>query len=179
MNDAKTFVASLEKSFSALLDPEVAQGQWAYMRNQFAFLGIKTDPRREALKTVHAHFPITTTTELSSVVSSLWALPYREYHYSAVDLLVKHKKLVTPEMLPLIVELITTNSWWDTVDKTASDVVGPLVLRHPEMVGVVDGWLWHGNLWLRRTSIIHQLQYKDKTDQAFAASSSGSQDNNS
>jgi 3-methyladenine DNA glycosylase AlkD len=39
----------------------------------------------------------------------------------ALDVLEKSKKRLTPDHLPFVVELITTKSWWDTVDYLASD----------------------------------------------------------
>ncbi len=61
-------------------------------------------------------------------------------------------------------ELITTKSWWDTVDTLAAHTVGPLVAAHPELADTMDAWVGDENMWLSRTAILHQLRYKERTD---------------
>src|SRR5262249_25589456 len=70
----------------------------------------------------------------------------------------------TPTLLPTVAELITTKSWWDTVDTLASDTVGPMVRNHPELLSTMDEWVRDDNLWIARTAILHQLSYKEDTD---------------
>jgi 3-methyladenine DNA glycosylase AlkD len=54
---------------------------------------------------------------------------------------------------------VTTKSWWDTVDTLASHTVVGLVARHPELGSTMDDWV-RRELWVARTSILHQLRYK-------------------
>ena len=60
--------------------------------------------------------------------------------------------------------LITTNSWWDTVDALAVHVVGTMVHRHRELAAVMDRWIDADDFWLARTAILHQLRWKSDTD---------------
>jgi len=60
--------------------------------------------------------------------------------------------------------LITTKSWWDTVDALATRFVGDLVRRHPALVATMDDWSAEPDLWLVRTAILHQLHYGPATD---------------
>jgi 3-methyladenine DNA glycosylase AlkD len=55
-------------------------------------------------------------------------------------------------------------SWWDSIDALTGQVVGPLVLRFPELKKEMDRCSRHPNFWLRRSAILHQLAYKDQTD---------------
>jgi 3-methyladenine DNA glycosylase AlkD len=59
--------------------------------------------------------------------------------------------------------LISTRSWWDTVDALAAHVVGGIVARDRESVATMDGWL-HESLWLARTAILHQVRFRERTD---------------
>ena len=44
-------------------------------------------------------------------------------------------------------------------------VVGELArVQSGEVEKVLDEWIEDENMWLRRTAILHQLLYKDKTD---------------
>jgi 3-methyladenine DNA glycosylase AlkD len=56
-------------------------------------------------------------------------------------------------------------SWWDTVDMLACNVVGPLVACWPDRLQtVMDQWVADDNMWLRRTALLHQLKYGADTD---------------
>ena len=62
-------------------------------------------------------------------------------------------------------ELITTKSWWDTVDGLAANQVGEHFQRYPELRGkCTKRWMASGNIWLQRTCLIFQLRYKKQTD---------------
>jgi 3-methyladenine DNA glycosylase AlkD len=91
-------------------------------------------------------------------------LDKREYQYVGLDLGKRYKEYFTPASIPFIRKLITTKSWWDTVDAIASHMVGAIVFNYPEMVTIMDEWIDHENMWIRRTAILHQLNFKDRTD---------------
>lgn len=130
----------------------------AYMRDQFAYFGVATAERRRLTKPILKAYA-------EADLRELWARPQRELQYSACDYLeLHHKRLLVPELLPTLEHLLTTKSWWDTVDALASHSVGGLVLRHPELHGAMDGWSTADNMWLRRTALIYQLGYKERTD---------------
>jgi len=69
-----------------------------------------------------------------------------------------------PDLLPTVRHLVTTKSWWDTVDALASRVVGTILARYPAAVSTMDSWLADGNLWVARTAILHQNHSKGRTD---------------
>ena len=159
-------LASIESALRAQADPEQAVPMRAYMLNQFEFLGIRAGPRREALKAL----PKFTgdPDELLALVAALWRLPEREFRYAAVDLLAKHHKRLDLAALPRIVQWVQTDAWWDTVDGLAG-VVGDIVLkaksRDADAQSVMDAWLVHPNLWVRRVAMLHQLGWREHTDQ--------------
>ncbi len=156
----------IERALRAQADPEQAIPMRAYMLNQFEFLGIRAGPRREALK----GWPKFTGTpdELLALVEALWRLPEREFRYAAVDLLAKHHKRLDLAALPRIVQWVQTDAWWDTVDGLAG-VVGDIVLKAKSHDAgaqkAMDAWLLHPNLWVRRVAMLHQLGWREHTDQ--------------
>lgn len=106
--------------------------------------------------------------QLPVMARSAFAQPERELHYAAVDLLVKHARKLTPEQLPLLEKLITTKSWWDTVDALAVHAVGEVFKRHPAHIASWnERWIESDDLWLTRTAILFQNRWKDATDQAL------------
>ena len=159
-------LARLVPAYRAAADPERAVGTRAYMRDQFPYLGIPTAQRRALSREVLAGQPVPTADDLRAIALACWELPEREYQYFASDLLAQHARRLEPEFLDTVRHLITTKSWWDTVDALASKVVGSVVARYPETVATMDAWLVDENLWVARTAILHQLTYKERTDPA-------------
>jgi len=131
----------------------------AYMRDQFAYLGVAT-PQRRALT---AGFLKTQKTIDWGFIEQCWDLPEREYQYLAVDLVVKLKRTLAPLDVPRLKALMTSKSWWDTVDALDS-VVGDIAGRYPEMDAVMRSWGVDENLWVRRAAIDHQLLRKQATN---------------
>jgi 3-methyladenine DNA glycosylase AlkD len=156
-------------AFAPLANPKAGKTMEAYMRNLFPFLGIPYPVRRVALKTAWADLAAPTERDLIDAVRRLVALPEREYHHAVCDLFGRYvrPKKSTVSAAFLIEhgeELVTTKSWWDTVDGLNSDLIGPLTTKHPELVTLMREWNASDNRWLVRSSIIHQLARKDTTD---------------
>lgn len=135
-----------------------------YMKNHFPFLGIKSPLRKELSKRLFTEQGVPENWE--EVVRELWEQPEREYQYVALDLVSKVKKRLAPGHIGLLEQLVTTKSWWDTVDFLASHMAGTLLRLNPElMIPSTSRWMESENLWLQRTAILFQLSYKDRTDQ--------------
>jgi 3-methyladenine DNA glycosylase AlkD len=147
-------------------DPGRAGSMARYMRDQFPFLGIPTEERRALHRAAVAGLPHPAEGDLAGLARALYALPEREYQYVAVDHVIRHVDVCGPGFLAVARELITSKSWWDTVDGLAAQVVGPLVKKYPELVSEIDRWAEDSNLWVARTAILHQLKYKGRTDEA-------------
>lgn len=136
-----------------------------YMKNLFPYLGIKTPERRALVKEVFNNIGIIKQPFDAAFVLELWEQPEREYQYVALDYLMKFAKGLDKQHIILLETLITTKSWWDTVDLLASNLVGPMVAHSKELIPeVIDGWANHDNMWLRRSAILFQLKYKQTTD---------------
>ena len=137
----------------------------AYMLDQFAFLGIRAGPRRDALKGLMKFTG--SADELLALAEALWRLPEREFRYAAIDLLAKHHKRLDVSALPRILQLVQTDPWWDTVDGLAG-VVGDILLRakasQPDVQRHMDACLVHPHLWVRRVAMLHQLGWREQTD---------------
>ncbi len=154
------------KAFTANANPEIAAGAKAYLRNQFEFVGIKT-PLRRALKTaIFKQHSFSTEKELIACAKELWELPEREYQYVAIELVAKHKKLWTIEIISFFEYLITSKSWWDSVDTVFSLHLGPYFkLYTQQIIPITERWnTTEDNFWLQRCSIMFQKSYKKDTD---------------
>lgn len=155
------FATQIQQALKPLTDAERAKAMAAYMKGQFAFLGIPTPARRVAalpLMRAFAGNPVDAAREL-------WALPEREYQYVAVDLLRRQNKRLAAADLPALEALVQDKSWWDTVDGLAP-TIGAIVAREPQLVRRMDALIESPDFWLRRIALLHQLDWKQDTDEA-------------
>ncbi|UUX34245.1 DNA alkylation repair protein [Fundicoccus culcitae] len=140
-----------------------------YMRNQFEFLGIKTPERRHITQ---PFFKEAKQTAKSTVVKAdvikwkfvdnCWKRSEREYQMVAIDYLNSLKEYLSIEDLNKLLTLITTKSWWDSVDSLAK-IVGSIFINKEANHDIMLDWSTNDNLWIRRTAILHQLGYKERT----------------
>ena len=135
-----------------------------YMKGHFSYFGIKSPLRKKLQREWWQGESIKYKSELVTLISGLWELEEREFQYVALDLGKRYKKYLSPNSIPFTQNLVMTKSWWDTVDAIASHFVGAVVYNSPETRKIMDEWIDHKNMWIRRTAILHQLNFKEKTD---------------
>lgn len=136
-----------------------------YMRNQFSYIGMRAPQTRELVKQHVKTFGLPAREDLHQVIISLWELEEREMQIAGLYLLDLVKKQFTEEDLSLLEFIITTKSWWDTIDHIAKKHFGYYLEKFPHLrQPIVDKWLASGNIWLIRSCILFQLGYKEKTD---------------
>ena len=159
------WVLATTKTLKPLTNSDNAVHMKSYMRNQFEFYGIQSGPRRAAMRPMFARNQLPSIEELPVVIAELWSLPEREYQMVAGDLLKKLQTRLPLSYASHIEQCITTKSWWDTVDLLATNVTGAMNLNYPEeFQEYLTRWSQSENIWLRRTTILYQLKYKDKTN---------------
>jgi len=136
----------------------------AYMKNRFQFLGINAPTRKEIFRNFVREVGLPPLEEHWAVVNELFARPYRELHYLALEICDRRKNKWEADGADHLENLIITNSWWDTVDWIAG-FCGRHFERFPEEVpSRTDAWSESDDMWLNRVSIIFQLKYKDNMD---------------
>lgn len=137
-----------------------------YMKNQFPFLGLKK-PDRTALSKGFLNEKKKDKEIDWDFIFRCYELPEREFQYLAIDYMSKVANLFQPDDIKRIEKLITTKSWWDTVD-AISPIVGHIAMKYPEIKEtILTKWMESDIIWLKRVSILFQLKYKDKTDTEF------------
>ncbi len=137
----------------------------AYMRDQFAYLGIKMPHQRVLLRDFITEHGLPELAELPAVLLELWALPEREFRYAALGQLGKFEQSLPAEFIETIEVLLTTKSWSDTVDPLATQTVGTHFRRYPAMQAKTLGrWRYSDHIWLRPTCLLFQNKYKSEVD---------------
>ncbi len=160
------FITNLEIAFQKNSNAEDALAMSKYLKNKFAFFGIKTTERRNLFKDLWKHHKKEVASNAREIAFQLFAKEQREFHYCAIEILTKELKgNYKKDDIDFIEKLITTNSWWDSVDTTAKYILGQYLLEFPESIATtINKFSNSENMWLNRSAILFQLGYKDNTD---------------
>ena len=166
------FILALENAFAANKNPENAFAMAKYMKNNFPFFGIKTEERRRIFKEIWKENKQEVATNTIQIAFDLYSKQEREFHYCAIEILIKEcKGNYKKEDIKWIERLISNNSWWDSVDTIAKYILGEYLLEFPlETKKVIERFSNSENMWLNRSAILFQLGYKQKTNSAFLCS---------
>lgn len=154
------------ESYQENANPDLAIGMKAYLKNKFEHFGIKTPVRREICKPILAACKTLSKVETIELAKELWKQPYRDCHYFAQELLWQNlKKKLEKDDIVWMEWLVTTNSWWDTVDFIAPKLMAKYFEQFPEERKLkTDQWIASKNIWLVRSALLFQLKYKKETD---------------
>jgi 3-methyladenine DNA glycosylase AlkD len=152
---------------AAAADPARAAGMQAYMKSTMPYYGLSSPQVDVICKKVFAEHPLESCSEWRDAILELWrGAVRREERYAAIRLVSvrRHRECWTPELIPMLEEMIVDGAWWDYVDSLAQ-VVGELLRSHPkEIRPLMRAWSKDENLWKRRVSIICQNSFKRDTD---------------
>ncbi len=161
----KEYVETLLEIFEAHTNPEIAQGQRAYMKNNFDFFGIKSPIRRTIQRPFLLAKELPPKHELAEIVKTLWKQPQRELQYFAQELAFKYVRDQARNDIRLYEFMLVNRSWWDTIDFIAPKLVGTYFMNFPEQRNTtIEKWLKSQNIWLQRAEILFQLKYKERMD---------------
>jgi len=159
------FCNELETHFRKESNRELAVPMENYMKNNFSFLGIKTEKRRAIFKSIYEQNKTEIKSNFRTIAWELFQMKEREFHQTGIDILVKESKKNVFEDIKLIEKLIITNSWWDSVDTIAKYLLGDYLQQFPlETLKVIERFSNSKNMWLNRSAILFQLSYKEKTN---------------
>ena len=163
-------VPAIRAALAASGDPERAAQQQAYMKSAMPYHGVAAPQLRAILRPLlgdPAH-RISERGQWEAAVRELWdGATHREERYAATALTGHraYRAWQDPDSVPLYRHLVTTGAWWDHVDEVATRRVGPILLSHREVITpLMAKWATDEDLWLRRTAILSQLTFKERTD---------------
>jgi 3-methyladenine DNA glycosylase AlkD len=166
--DAVTYANAFQAYFASYTDLLNAGKMSKYMLNQFEFFGIPSPLRKQLVSQFIAQNGLPGTDQIDETVRIIWQMPQRELHYAIMEIASRKAYLADPGRIVLYEFMITSKSWWDTVDFIAANLVGAWLLKHKEfIVSVTENFVQSGNLWLQRTALLFQLKYKGNTDQVL------------
>ncbi len=152
----------------AAADAERGGRQQAYMKSTMPNFGITTPELRRICQSLYREHPLTSQQVWEATILNLFrGARYREERHAAIELLSfkAYRHYFSPEVIPMLEELIVTGAWWDFVDHIAINLFGPMLAAYPaDLIPLLRSWSVDDNIWRRRTAILAQLKFKGRTD---------------
>lgn len=93
-----------------------------------------------------------------ALAEALWAKPIFDRRLAAALLLEADADLLVPDDIDLLERLVRESRTWALVDALADDVLGALILAHPDAAPRLDRWAADGDVWVRRSALLAQLR---------------------
>ena len=149
--------AAIEASLRGVGTPQRAASEKAYLKSDLEFTGTPVPAIRATVRAWCRARPDLTHAELIAVTEALWARPVHECRMAAVELLDANVGVLRPGDAALIERMLRTARTWALVDGLASNVMGELTERHPELTAVLDRWAGDEDFWLRRSAVLALL----------------------
>ena len=146
--------AELEAELRAGATPDRAVSEKAYLKSDLDFIGATQPVIRQAAKGFKRAHPKATRDEVVAVCDVLWARPVHELKSVAIALLELDVKRLGPDDLPRLEAMMAACNTWAHLDWLAVKVAGPLTASRPD---VLERWAVHPNFWVRRASLLAQL----------------------
>jgi 3-methyladenine DNA glycosylase AlkD len=161
-------VAAVRSALADAGDPAIASGQQAYMKSSMPYHGVPSPVLKRVLRPVLAAYaPLDRATHEATVLALWDGATHREERYAATTL-ARHRAArpwQDPASLDLYRHLVVTGAWWDHVDEVAAHLVGDVLAGHRvEVTPVVRTWARDGDLWVRRTAVLSQVNHRGDTD---------------
>lgn len=159
------YAALLADAFLEAGDPLRAEQQRAYTKNHFSYYGLIAPRWLGIAKKYFASHGMYTGKSLEQFVMLCFEQEYRELHFAALQMMESMLKYQSKSWIHVLEKCIQTQSWWDSVD-WISKLVGAHIKAYPELQHTyARKWIVSDNMWLQRVAIIHQLFYREQTDE--------------
>jgi 3-methyladenine DNA glycosylase AlkD len=155
--DAVAEAAAIEASLRGLGTPQRAASEKAYLKSDLEFTGTPVPAIRATVRAWLRCRPDLTHGELIAVTEALWARPVHECRTAAIELLDASARLLRADDAALIERMLRTARTWALVDGLASNVMGTLTERHPELTADLDRWAGDDDFWIRRSAMLALL----------------------
>lgn len=171
MSNGSLYALKLRERFLSERNVADAKAMSKYMRNQFAYIGMRAPQMQSVCKEFLQANGLPSREELHETVKALWQFDERELQMAALIVLDRTKGQLEEEDIGLLEHIVVHKSWWDTIDHIAKHLIGRYFLKYPQMRDrKIEEWLASGNMWLVRCAILFQLGYKERTDEAVLES---------
>jgi len=155
---------TLLPELKAVADPQRATRQIQYLKNHFQCLGVRApEVRKISYRLINTHELVDSPNAIDLMETAIDA-PFREIHHFGIHLVLKYVSKSDDYFHHTLEKMITTNSWWDSVDGLAGSVDQYLRKYPKKTYELAYRWMESENIWLQRSAILFQLKRKETTD---------------
>jgi 3-methyladenine DNA glycosylase AlkD len=159
------YLSLLAQAFLEAGDPARAEQQRAYTKHHFSYYGLIAPRWLRITKSFFSDYGMYTGHLLKEYVHKCFDQEYRELHFAGLQMMESMLKQQDKDWVLVLEKCIETQSWWDSVDWIAK-LVGMHFKHYPELQHpYARKWIVSDNMWLQRVAIIHQLFYREQTDE--------------
>jgi 3-methyladenine DNA glycosylase AlkD len=112
---------------------------------------------RALARSIHAtHQAAWSTDDAMAFADALIENRYLEVKSVGIEVVARYRRDFTPRLLPAWKRWLAGNhsANWATTDSICGSLIGPLLLRYPELGARLRLWARDRNLWVRRASIV-------------------------
>jgi 3-methyladenine DNA glycosylase AlkD len=149
--------SAIEGSLRALGTAQRAVSEKAYLKSDLEFTGTPVPAIRATVRSWCRARPGLTRELVIAVAEALWARPVHESRMAALELLDAQAALLQAGDAALVEHMLRTARTWALVDGLATNVMGKLTERHPELTAYLDRWAGDEDFWLRRSAMLALL----------------------
>lgn len=165
--DIERCIREFEDRFRREGTPEQAAQAKAYLKWDMKHYGVKLPALRLVTKAFKKEHPKLTREELWPLVDKLWGSPWFETSSMAIALLEAYARVLIPEDMERLKDMLNGCRSWAQVDWIAPHVAAVVVKKYPQALEALDDWARHPNFWVRRASMLTLLLEVRKTGQHF------------
>jgi len=165
MKKPKELLEKLEAEFVKSANKERAKQQQWYMKSQMPYFGVVMPEVKKITKKVLKEYAPENNQEYRDMLLYIFEnAKYRELWYAGLVYADRFKAYITEKNIDVYEKIVRITNWWDIVDHVAQNLIGKALLGSKQVRKYAKKWILDDDLWIRRTALILQLKYKDKTD---------------
>jgi 3-methyladenine DNA glycosylase AlkD len=122
-----------------------------------AFYNVDTRAMRALARSIHSvHRLRWSIDEAVAFADALITDRHLEVKSVGIELVARYRRDFAPRFLHVWKRWLAENhsANWATTDAICGSLIGPLVVRYPELGARLRAWAMDGNMWVRRASIV-------------------------
>ena len=164
----EALIREIRRELKNAADASKASAMRRYMKSAMPYRGVQSAAQRQIYRRTFTAHELPDASSWQDTALALWRTAgYREERYAAIELtgFARYRRFQTLGALPMYEQMIVEGAWWDFVDAVAIHRIGPLLAACPRTMTVrMRRWSGAENLWKRRTAIICQITFKERTN---------------
>lgn len=165
MNASLNILLECRAALAQRADAKRAAAQQAYMKSHMSYWGVSMpETNKIGAKIFKHHVPRDNDEYRTTLRAFFEQAERREEWYLGMLYARKFKRFIIPANIDLYRDIVTITQWWDVVDEVAAKLIGGALLLVADRDIVLKRYIKDGNLWIRRTALLAQLKYEEKTN---------------